>query len=205
MAPCWIAFRKVYPRVVTGMVLGIAVLLLTHLVLTYERGHGRELARARASMPEAERPRVDAMAAPEEKRPAAAAELSRRQAPDDTDLHLERRVRARVADGSNHWAAPEWVYVDRGSLAPGDGRAPGASAPLAIFLDSEAALFSRPAPFGDVSYVLPGSVRTEAPGPWWAVLEPAAPTGPSATWTRGAGGPAGGGAGAGEARRQPSR
>ena len=63
------------------------------------------------------------------------------------------------------WAVPEWVYVDRGWPVPGDRRIPGALGPLAIFLDSGAVLYSRPAvgPLSDVSYVLPGSVRAEAP------------------------------------------
>ncbi len=48
---------------------------------------------------------------------------------------------------------------------PGDRQIPGALGPLAIILDSGAVLYSRPAvgPLNDVSYVLPGSVRAEAP------------------------------------------
>ena len=78
---------------------------------------------------------------------------------------LGERSVARVVDGSYAWAVPEWVYVDRGWPAPADRRVPGALGPLAIFLDSGAVLYSRPAvgPLSDLSYVLPGSVRAEAP------------------------------------------
>ena len=210
MGPRWRELREGHPRIVTGMALGIAVLLLTDLVLAYKRvQYGRELARMRASMTETERRRVDALAASEGNRLAIAVELARRQALGDTELHLavdtakgllylerqgarlrEMRVRlgreatvgsppdavllapplgkrsvARVVDGSYPWAVPEWVYVDRGWPVPGNRRIPGALGPLAIFLDSGAVLYSRPAvgPLGDVSYVLPGSVRAEAP------------------------------------------
>ena len=210
MAPRWRELREAYPRIVTGMVLGIAVLLLTDLVLAYKRvQYGRELARMRASMTETERRRVDAIAASEENCLAIAVELARRQALGDTELHLvvdtengllclerqgarlrEMRVRlgqeatvgtppdavplatplgkrsvARVVDGSYRWAVPKWVYVERGWPVPGDRQIPGALGPLAMFLDSGAVLYSRPAvgPLSDVSYVLPGSVRAEAP------------------------------------------
>jgi hypothetical protein len=206
----WRELREAYPRILTGAVLGIAVLLLTDLVLVYERvRYGRELARMRASMTETERRRVDAIAASAEHRLAIAVELARRQALGDTELHLavdagngllylerqgarlrQMRVRlareatvgtppdavllvpplgkrsvARVVDGSYRWTVPEWVYVDRGWPVPEDRRIPGALGPLAIFLDSGAVLYSRPAvgPLSDTSYVLPGSVRTEAP------------------------------------------
>lgn len=210
MAPRWRELRKAYPRIVTGMVLGISILLLTDVVLAYKLvQYGWELARMRASMTETERRRVDAIAALEENHLAVAAELARRQALGDTELHLgvdtqngllylehqgarlrEMRVRlgreatvgtppdtvllapplgkrsvARVADGSYRWAVPEWVYADRGWPVPGDRRIPGALGPLAIFLDSGAVLYSRPTegPLSDVGYVLPGSVRAEAP------------------------------------------
>ena len=53
MAPRWRELPEAYPRIVTGTVLDIAVLLLTDLVLAYERAqYGRELARMRASMTE---------------------------------------------------------------------------------------------------------------------------------------------------------
>jgi hypothetical protein len=210
MAPRWRELREAYPRIVAGMVLGGAVLLVTDLVLVYKRvQYGRELARMRASMTETERRRVDAIAASEENRLALAAELERREALGDTELHLavdaengllylqrqgarlrEMRVRlgpeaavgtppdavllapprgkwsvARVVDGSYGWVVPEWVYVDRGQPVPEDRQIPGALGPLAIFLDSGAVLYSRPevGPLSDVSYVLPGSVRAEAP------------------------------------------
>jgi hypothetical protein len=209
MARPWRELWEAYPRIVKGMVLGISVLLLTDLVLVYVRvQYGRELAGMRASMTETESRRVDAIAASEENRLAIAAELARRQALGDADLHLvvdtekgvlylerqgaqlrEMRVRlgpaarvgtppdtvllapplgkrsvARVVDGSYRWAVPEWVYVDRGWPVPGDRRIPGALGPLAVFLDSGAVLYSRPAvgPLSDVSYVLPGSVQAEA-------------------------------------------
>ena len=210
MTQRWRELRKAYPRIATGMVLGIAFLLLTDLILAYERlQYGLELARIRAAMTETERQRVDAIAASEEHRLAIAVELARRQALGDTELHLavdtengvlylerqgarlrEMRVHlsqeatvgtppdavllvpplgkrsvARVVDGSYRWAVPEWVYSDRGWPVPGDRRVPGALGPAAILLDSGAVLYSRPAvgPLSDVSYVLPGSVRAEAP------------------------------------------
>jgi hypothetical protein len=210
MAPRWRELWDAYPRIVTGMVLGIAVFLLMDLVLAYKRvQYGWELARMRAAMTETERRRVDAIAASEESRLAIAVELARRQALGDTALHLvvdtengllclerqgarlrEMRVRlgreatvgtppdavllvpplgkrsvARVVDGSYRWPVPDWVYVDRGLPVPGDRQIPGALGPLAILLDSGAVLYSRPAvgPLSDVSYVLPGSVRAEAP------------------------------------------
>ena len=205
----WREFREAHPRIFVGMALGIAVLLLTDLALVYERvRYGRELARMRAAMTQAEQRRVEAIAASEENRLAIAAELARRQALGDTELHLavdtahgllylerqgarlrEMRVRlgpeaavgmppdvvilapplgkrsvARVVDGSYRWAVPDWIYVDRGLPVPGERRLPGALGPLAIFLDSGAVLYSRPAagPLSDVSYILPGSVRAEA-------------------------------------------
>lgn len=83
------ALREAYPRIVTGVALGIAVLLLTDLFLAYKRvQYGRELAQLRASMTEIERRRVDAIAASEENRLAIAAELARRQALGDAELHL---------------------------------------------------------------------------------------------------------------------
>ena len=210
MALRWRELRESHPRMVAGIGGGIAVLLLIDLVLAYKSvQYGLELAFMRASMTEAERRRVEAIAASEENRLAIAAELARRQSLSDGDLHLavdtengllylerqgarlrEMRVRlgpeatvgtppdavllapplgkrsvARVVDGSYRWAVPEWVYIDRGWSVPVDRRIPGALGPLAIFLDSGAVLYSRPAvgPLSDASYVLPGSVRAEAP------------------------------------------
>lgn len=206
----WRELWEAYPRIVTGMVVGIALLLVVDLVLAYQRvQYGRELARMRDSMTETELRRVDAIAASEKNRLAIAVELARRQALGDTELHLavdtgqgllylqrqgarlrEMRVRlapaatvgsppdsvllvpplgkrlvARVADGSYPWAVPEWVYLDRGWPVPQDRRIPGALGPLAVFLDSGAVVYARPAvgPLSDVDYVLPGSVRAEAP------------------------------------------
>jgi hypothetical protein len=210
MAPRWRELWDAYPRIVTGMVVGIAVLLLMDLVLVYKRvQYGFELARMRTGMTETERRRVDAIAASEGNRLAIAVELARRQALGDTALHLSvdtehgllclerqgarlreipvrlgpeatvgtppdavllapplgKRSVARVLDGSYHWPVPDWVYVGRGLPVPGDRQIPGALGPLAILLDSGAVLYSRPAvgPLSDVSYVLPGSVRAEAP------------------------------------------
>src|SRR3990170_4993282 len=158
MAPRWRELREAYPRIVTGMVLGIAVLLLTDLVLAYKRvQYGRELARMRAAMKETERRRVDAIAASEENCLAIAVELARREGarlremrvrlgqeatvgtPPDVVLlapPLGKRSVARVVDGSYRWAVPEWVYVERGWPVPGDRQIPGALGPLAMFLDS---------------------------------------------------------------------
>ncbi len=206
----WQELRRAYPRIVTGMLMGIAALLLADLVLVYKRvQYGREFARMRASMTQIEQRRVDAIATAEENRLAIAAELARREALGDTELHLAvdsesgvlylerqgarlrempvrlgpaatvgtppdavllapplgKRSVARVVDGSYRWAVPEWVYSDRGWPVPGDRRVPGALGPAAILLDSGAVLYSRPAvgPLSDASYVLPGSVRVDAP------------------------------------------
>lgn len=206
----WRELRRAYPRIVTGILLGIVALLLTDVLLMYERvQYGRELTRMRASMSEIERRRVEAIATAEENRLAIAAELVRREALGDTELHLavdteggvlylerqgarlrEMRVHlgpeaavgtppdvvvlapplgkrsvARVVDGSYRWTVPVWVYVDRGLPVPGDRRIPGALGLAAILLDSGAVFYSRPVvgPLSDVSYVLPGSVRVEAP------------------------------------------
>ena len=87
--------------------------------------------------------------------------------PDDVRLAppLGKRSVARVVDGSFPWAVPVWVFTDRGWPVPGSRRVEGALGPLAVFLDSGAVLYSRPAagPLSDRSYVLPGSVRAEAP------------------------------------------
>jgi hypothetical protein len=81
--------REAYPRIATGMVLGIGVLLAMDLALVYERvRYGRELARMSASMTETEQKRVDVIATSEEHRLALAAELARRQALGDEELHL---------------------------------------------------------------------------------------------------------------------
>jgi hypothetical protein len=78
---------------------------------------------------------------------------------------LGKRSVARVVDGSYRWTVPEWVYADRSWPIPRDRQIAGTLGPLAIFLDSGAVLYSRPAvgPLSDLSYVLPGSVRAEAP------------------------------------------
>ena len=206
----WRELWEAYPRIVTGMVVGIALLLVVDLVLAYQRvQYGWELARMRDSMTETERRRIDAIAASEDNQLAIAVELARRQALSDTELHLavdtgqgllylqrqgarlrEMRVRlapaatvgsppdsvllvpplgkrsvARVADGSYPWVVPEWLYLDLGWPVPQNRRIPGALGPLAVFLDSGAVLYARPAvgPLSDVNYVLPGSVRAEAP------------------------------------------
>lgn len=209
MTPGWKELREAHPRIAAGAVVGIAVLLLTDLVLVSERvRYGWELRRLRGSMTQTEARRVESIAASEENRLAIAAELARRQALGDIELHLSvdtasgllylqrqgarlrempirlgpeatvgtppdvvllapplgKRSVARVVDGTYRWAVPRWVYLDRGWPVPGDARVPGALGPLAVFLDSGAVLYSRPAvgPLSDVSYVLPGSVRAEA-------------------------------------------
>lgn len=89
MASGWRELWEAYPRIVTGMVLAIAVLLLTDLAVAHKRVEfGLELARMRAAMTETERRRVDAIAASEGNRLAIAVELARRQALGDTALHL---------------------------------------------------------------------------------------------------------------------
>jgi hypothetical protein len=211
MAPRWRELWDAYPRIVKGMVLAIAVLLLADLAVGYKRvQYGLELARMRGAMTKTERRRVDAFAAAEGNRLAIAVELARRQALGDTALHLSvdtqkgllrlerqgarlrevpvrlgrevivgtppdvvllvpplgKRSVARVVDGSYRWPVPDWVYLDRGLPVPGDRQVAGALGPVALILDSGALLYSRPAtgPLSDASYVLPGSVRAEAPG-----------------------------------------
>lgn len=89
MTPRWRETRKAYPRIVTGVVLGIGVLLLADLVLASKLvQYGRELARMQASLTETERRKVDAIAASEESRLAIAVELARRESLGDTELHL---------------------------------------------------------------------------------------------------------------------
>jgi hypothetical protein len=170
-----------YARIVTGMVLCLSVLLFTDFVLAYTRvQYELELARLHASLTETESRRVDAIAASESNRLPIVVDLTHRQALGDTELHLAvgtgylapppaKRPVARLLDGASYrWAAPEWVYVDRGSLAPGNRQVPDTSRALAIFLDSEAVLYSQPAggPPNDLSYVLPVRVRVEASEPW---------------------------------------
>ncbi len=209
IAPRWRELRKIYPRITAGAVVGIAVLLLIDLVLLAQLlQYRRQFARMRAAMTQTEGGRVDAIAASEENRLAIAAELVRRGALGDLDLHLAvdteksllylerqgarlremrilqgqettvgtppdtvllapplgKRSVARVVDGTYGWTVPEWVYVDRGLPVPKDRRIPGALGPMAVFLDSGAILYARPAvgPLSDASYVLPGSVRAEA-------------------------------------------
>jgi hypothetical protein len=192
------------------MVAGLAIFLLTDLVLGYKLVQYRwQLARMRASMTETEGQRVEAIAASEESRLAIAAELLRRESMGDVDLHLTvdtekgllylerqgarlrqmrvlqgpvttvgtppdtvrlapplgKRSVARVVDGTYGWMVPEWLFVERGAPVPVNRLIPGALGPLAVFLDSGAVLYSRPAvgPLSDLTYVLPGSVRAEAP------------------------------------------
>jgi hypothetical protein len=189
---------------------GIGLLLLADAVLVSKLvQYEGDLRRMRAAMTQTEAQRVDAIAASEDNRLAIAAELLRREARGDRDLHLSvdtekgllslerqgatlrqmrvlqgrvttvgtapdtvllapplgKRSVARVVDGSFGWPVPEWLYLDRGWPVPVDRRVPGALGPLAVFLDSGAVLYSRPAvgPLSDATYVLPGSVRAEAP------------------------------------------
>ena len=77
---------------------------------------------------------------------------------------LGKRSVARVVDGVPLDGAG--LGLRRAGVAgAGERQIPGALGPLAIFLDSGAVLYSRPAegPLSDASYVLPGSVRAEAP------------------------------------------
>ena len=206
----WRELREAYPRIAKAMVAGIGFLLLTDLVLAYQLlSYHRDLSRMRASMTATEARRVDAIAASEENRLAIAAELLRREALGDSDLHLAvdtdkgllylerhgarlremrvvqgqvatvgsppdtvllapplgKRSVARVVDASYVWTVPPWVYVNRGWPVPAERKIRGALGPVAIFLDSGAVLYSRPevGPLSDATYVLPGSVRAEAP------------------------------------------
>jgi len=89
MIPRWRELRKAYPRIVTGMLLVGAALLLTDLLLAYERvRYGLEFRRMRTAMTEIERRRVDAIAASEGNYLAMAVELARRESLGDQELHL---------------------------------------------------------------------------------------------------------------------
>jgi hypothetical protein len=85
----WRELREAYPRIAKAMLGGIGFLLLMDLVLAYKLvGYYRDLSRMRASMTATEARRVDAIAASEENRLAIAAELLRREALGDAELHL---------------------------------------------------------------------------------------------------------------------
>jgi len=85
----WRELRSVSPRLATAAAVAAATLVPIDAVLVYERiRYGRELASMAASMTEVERGRVEAIAAAEVSQVAVAAELARRQALGDEDLHL---------------------------------------------------------------------------------------------------------------------
>ena len=85
----WRRFNAAYPRISAVMALGIAVFFLIDLALVYKRAeYGRELARLRATMTEAEGRRIDAIAVAEENRLAMAVELARQEALGDVEMHL---------------------------------------------------------------------------------------------------------------------
>ena len=87
--PRWRAFRESYPRIATGMALGIVVLFLIDLVLVCKRiEYGRELALLNASMSKAEIQRVDAIEAAENNIMAMTVELARREDLGIRELHL---------------------------------------------------------------------------------------------------------------------
>ena len=85
----WRQFHVAYPRISAAMVLGIAVFFLIDLALVYKRvEYGRDLARLRATMTEAEGRRIDAIAVAEGNRLAMAVELARQEALGDVEMHL---------------------------------------------------------------------------------------------------------------------
>ena len=128
-ARSWRDLRAAYPRIVTFILLGIAVLLLTDVGLAYKRvQYGRELARMRASMTQTERQRVEAIADSEGNHLAIATELERRRALGDTELHLAvdaeqgvlylerqgarlREMRVRLAPGAIVGTPPDVVLL----------------------------------------------------------------------------------------------
>ena len=151
MTPRWLELREAYPRIVTGMVLGIAVLLLTDLVLAYKRvQYGRELARMRASLTDTERRRVEAIAASEENRLAIAAELARRQALGDTELHL-------AVDTENGR-----LYLERQGARLREMRV-GLGRPATVGTPPDAVLLARPLGKRSVARVVDGSYRWSVP------------------------------------------
>lgn len=89
--------------------------------------------------------------------------------PDTIRLALprgERTVREILLNES--WAAPEWVYMDRGlppdsasALAGARGAMAGALGPIALLLEGGTLIYSTPSvgPLADSLYILPGSVR----------------------------------------------
>jgi hypothetical protein len=85
----WRELWKAYPRIVKGMVVGIALLLSMDVALAGKRvQYGFDFARMRAAMTDTERRRVDALASEVQNDVALAAELARRQGLGDAGLHL---------------------------------------------------------------------------------------------------------------------
>ena len=87
--PRWAEFRGAYPRIVTGMALGLLALLALDAWVLYKRvSYRRETARLRQSMSEVEKKRADTILAAAEGRVALQVELVRRRALGDASLNL---------------------------------------------------------------------------------------------------------------------
>jgi hypothetical protein len=74
----------------------------------------------------------------------------------------ERTV-ARILEARQSWAAPSWVFRDRGLPAPNDTTVPGGLGPVGIVLSDGTVIYATPdhGPLADSAYVLPGSIRAE--------------------------------------------
>jgi hypothetical protein len=87
--PRWAEFRGAYPRIVTGMALGLLALVALDAWVLYKRvSYRRETARLRRSMSEVEKKRADTILAAAEGRMALQVELVRRRALGDPSLNL---------------------------------------------------------------------------------------------------------------------
>ncbi|MBJ6724585.1 hypothetical protein [Geomesophilobacter sediminis] len=75
-----------------------------------------------------------------------------------------RRFVVRVVDETYPWEVPRSVFQQRGLPIPADRNVRGALGPVAVILDGNAVIYSRPksGPLSDREYVLPGSVRAQA-------------------------------------------
>jgi hypothetical protein len=74
----------------------------------------------------------------------------------------ERTV-SRIVTERQPWAAPAWVYRDRGLPAPNDSVVRGGLGPVGIVLSDGTVIYTTPeqGPLADSLYVLPGSVRAD--------------------------------------------
>jgi len=85
----WSEFREAYPRIVTAMALGVALLVLADVGLLFKRSqYRRESVQARQGMSALERERADALLESEEGRTALMLALVRQQSVAERGLNL---------------------------------------------------------------------------------------------------------------------